>query len=478
MAPGVSESPILSSSPLSIRVPSHSPIRHRTNSTHDADPDAEGLSHSFGSRHSPTLSRAHANPNDPDVRERQRAMDADMAIQLSRVRSATISQLRPVPPIIARRRSDELTPTYNRYSLPSEPHFQFSEPEGLVSGDQLDYREPIRRDSGESRSRIDLLSPPVHLGHQEHDDSHMLPRGPDHLDLNMEPTGLEPIPSMGELPMYRPMSIPHTQPRWDFSAMEEFADAERTRLETRPAQTSLPVPTSRTHPSQEMEGDVTTTNVTISTPTGFTLPPRRPRERKLSSSTGNTRRGKMALFEQAINNSSGRPPLSTHVTMPEIPEGSLLSSSEHIPALTGGTQGGHDRPYRFSFYSNALSRTIHSKSLCELPAEGQSFEELFTGILPPELQSSVPQSSSASPALNGNGNNTGAPADFAIRTGLDDQVKKENGDPDSETATWWLDVTSPTDEEMKTLSRVSLWCLGQVISQKVNVSFRFSASIL
>ena len=395
-----------------------------------------------------------------------------MAIQLSRVRSATITQRRPVPPIIARRRSDELTPTYNRYPLPPEPHFPFPEPERSANEDQLDYCEPTRRDSGENQSRIDLLSPPVHLGHQEHDDSHMVSRGPDHRDLEMEPTGLRPVPSMGELPMYRPMSMQHTHPRWDFSIMEEFATVEKVRLGIRTPQTSLPVPTSSFPPSQEVEGDVATADATISTSTGFTLPPRRPRERKLSSNTGHTRRGKMALFEQAINNSSGRPPLSTRVSMPEIPEGSLLSSSEHIPALTGGTRGGHDGPYRFSFYSNALSKTIHSRSLSELPAEGQSFEELFTGILTPELRSEVPQSGSASPGTNGNGSGKGEPTDPAIRIGLEDQAKKGNGDADSETATWWLDVMSPTDEEMKMLSHVSLRRLYQITSQRVDVYFQ------
>jgi len=463
MAPGPNESPILSSSPLSIRVPSHSPVRHRTSSTHDADTDIEGLSRSIVPRHSPTLSRSHANPLDPDVRERQRAMDADMAIQLSRVRSATISQRSPVPPMNVRRRSDELTPTYNRYSLHAGPDFPFPEPERSVGGDQLDYGEPTSQDLGENQSRIDLLPSPVRLCHEEHDDTHIVPRGSNHHDLDMGSTGLEPVPSMGELPMYRPMSMQHTHPRWDFSTMEEFSKEEKIRLGIR----TLPTPMNRARPSREAERDVADAEAAISTSTGFTLPPRRPRERKLSSSNaGNTRRGKMALFEQVINNSSGRPPLSTHVNIPNIPEGSLPPSSENIPAPTGG----HDRPYRFSFYSNALSQTIHSRSLSELPAEGQTFEELFTGTLSPEPRSSVPPSGSTSPAINGNGNSKGIPTNFAVRMGLEDQVKKGNGDPDSETATWWLDVMSPTDEEMKMLSHVCSWCLGQTALQHVNAS--------
>ena len=475
MAPGPSESPILSSSPLSIRVPSHSPVRHRTSSTQDADPDIEGLSRSMGPKHSPTLGRSHTNPLDPDVRERQRAMDADMAMQLSRVRSATITQRSPVPPISARRRSDELTPTYNRYSLHSGPDFPFPEPERSVGGNQLDYGEPASRDLGEDQSRIDLLSSPVHLCHEEHDDSHIVSRGSDHHDLDIGSTGLEPVPSMGELPMYRPMSIQHTHPRWDFSTMEEFAKAEKNRLDISTRQALLPTRTNLTRPSQEMERDIADADATISTSTGFMLPPRRPRERKLSSSNaGNTRRGKMVLFEQSINNSPGRPPLSTHISIPKIPEGSLPPSSENIPAPTGG----HDRPYRFSFYSNALSQTVHSRSLSELPAQGQTFEELFTGTLSSEPQSNIPQSGSTSPGINGNGSSKSIPTNFAFRMGLEDQMKKENGGPDSETATWWLDVMSPTDEEMKMLSHVCSWCLGQTILQAVNAFFRFSAFTL
>lgn len=446
MAPGPNESPILSSSPLSIR-PSHSPVRHRTNSTHDPDADGDGLPRSMSSRHSPNLTRSHLNPLDPDVRERQRTMDADMAMQLSRVRSATISQR--VPPMVGQGRSDELTPTYNRYSHPPGPDFPFPEPEMSVNEDQLDYSEATRRDSGENHSRIDLLSAPAHLGPEEHDHPHMVQQTPGHHDLDMGSTGLGLVPSMGELPMYRPMSIQHTRPKWDFSGMEDFAKSEKIRLGIHIPQPSVPIPTTPAQTSQEGEDGVPTADATISTSTGFMLPPRRPRERKLSSSNAvNTRRGKMVLFEQAMNNSSGKP-LSTHIGVPGIPEGTVPSSSGGAPAHMGG----HDRPYRFSFYSNALSQTIHSRSLSELPTEGQSFEELFAGVLPPELRS-APQSSSTSPGTNGDGTSKGVPTDFALRMELEDQMKKENGDADSEQATWWLDVMSPTDEEMKMLSQV------------------------
>ena len=440
MYPAPNESPVLSSSPLSVRS-SHSPVRHRTSSTHDGDADVDGLPRSMGSRHSPNLTRPYLNPLDPEVRERQRTMDADMAMQLSRVRSATITQR--VPPIMVQGRPDELTPTYNRYSHPSGPEFPFLEPEVEVDRDQLDYGEATRRESRENQPQVDLLSSPVHLCHEEHEHPHMAPQTPGHHDLDIGPTSLGLVPSMGELPMYRPMSIQHTRPKWDFTIMEDFSKAEKTRLGISVPQSSLPA--AAAHPSQGAEGDAANADATINTSTGFTLPPRRPRERKLSSSnTGNTRRGKMALFEQSIKDSSGKPSLSTHLSMPGIPEGVVPPSSDSIPALAGG----HDRPYRFSFYSNALSQTIHSRSLSELPAEGQSFEELFIGF------QSNSQSSSASPETNGDGSSKSGPTDFTIRSGLEGKAKKENGDPDPETATWWLDVVSPTDEEMKMLSQV------------------------
>ena len=458
MSPGSNGSPILSSSPLSVRS-SHSPVHHRTSSLHDPDTENDGL---HRSRHSTNLAHPHLDPLDPDVRERQRTMDADMAMHLSRVRSATITQR--VPPMMVQGRSDELTPTYNRYPHPSGQDFPFPELERSMHGNQMDYNEAERREPGEHQTRIDLLSPPIHLGHEEHDHSHIVQQTPGHHDLDLSSTGLGLVPSMGELPMYRPMSVQHTSPKWDFSIMEEFANAEKIRLGI-PIQ-SLPIPAGHVPSSQEGENGVTNVDATS---TGFTLPPRHPRERKLSASnTGSTRRGKMALFEQSIQNSQGKPSLLTSISMPGIPEGA-------VPAVPGEIRvpgGGHDRPYRFSFYSNALSQTIHSRSLSELPAEGQSFEELFAGTLPGE--GSTPPTNSTTPGTNGDGNKKTVPTDFAIRAGLEDQLNKDR-DQDPGTATWWLDVMSPTDEEMKMLSRVRLFAIP-CTSRELTLSFRFSAS--
>ncbi|KAH9899518.1 hypothetical protein C8Q73DRAFT_627169, partial [Cubamyces lactineus] len=97
----------VSSSPRQIR-PDHSPIRRRQSSGSEINEP------SSRPRLSPTLSRSY-NPNDPDARERQRTMDADMAIQLSRARSGTVVLPSPVSP-------PPLSPTARRTSV-EEPHF-------------------------------------------------------------------------------------------------------------------------------------------------------------------------------------------------------------------------------------------------------------------------------------------------------------------------------------------------------------------
>lgn len=48
------------------------------------------------------------------------------------------------------------------------------------------------------------------------------------------------------------------------------------------------------------------------------------------------------------------------------------------------------QPYRFTFYSNALPSTIHARNLAELPAPGQTFEELFSGRSPITRSTNTP----------------------------------------------------------------------------------------
>jgi magnesium transporter len=222
---------------------------------------------------------------------------------------------------------------------------------------------------------------------------------------------------------------------------------------------------------------------------------KRRRQRKLSQSNSAVRRpGKLAIFEGFGSASIQAPtiepdggPSTTALKAPRQPKN--LKSGQ--PDGGGGFQPftdappGHDRPYRFSFYSNALPVTIHARSLAELPAEGQTFEDLFKGKNNGETK--------AEAAADGVGTEYGS---FGTatgpmgprRAGVDSPVINEEGGPsvsgvgngklsllarvagaavkeselqngggaeeDPEAFTWWLDVLSPTDEEMRMLSKV------------------------
>ncbi|KAJ7249732.1 hypothetical protein B0H12DRAFT_989634, partial [Mycena haematopus] len=92
-SPPREEDVVLASSPISIR--GGSPVRRRA-SLSRSETDISR------SRHSPTVARS-LDPNDPSVRERQRTMDVDMAMQLSRAR-------REVSPVGEREQPDSVFP--------------------------------------------------------------------------------------------------------------------------------------------------------------------------------------------------------------------------------------------------------------------------------------------------------------------------------------------------------------------------------
>ena len=185
----------------------------------------------------------------------------------------------------------------------------------------------------------------------------------------------------------------------------------------------------------------------------------------------------MALFEQGVPPpaiASRAPHLATGTTLSAVPSYEGLEDSHRGvldpigAALSGGPGSGHDRPYRFSFYSNKLSATIHARSLSELPAEGQSFEDLFLGrnhsadasnanSIHPPLSNRAPSSFPGSAPLSG----TASPIPIAGAGGISKMMpgvpnvpgERRPGD-NSDSYTWWLDVLAPTDEEMKLLSKV------------------------
>lgn len=133
----------------------------------------------------------------------------------------------------------------------------------------------------------------------------------------------------------------------------------------------------------------------------------RRRQRKASQTLAR-RAGKLALFEG-------------FETQPEdLPTKAPRAIKKPVPAYSDAAPVSN--AYRFSFYSNALPATIHARTLSELPAEGQSFEDLFAGRA----------------------------------RDSDSTLAKTSSPPASEpeASTWWLDVLSPTDEEMRMLAQV------------------------
>src|ERR1700744_4510225 len=104
------DGPVLSSSPTSMR--GVSPVRRRESEIDVYDPTRPRLS--------PALARTF-DPNDPEVRERQRTMDVDMAMQLSRARRETISTSPGVSPYEISSAHPHADPNFPSLSL-SEQH--------------------------------------------------------------------------------------------------------------------------------------------------------------------------------------------------------------------------------------------------------------------------------------------------------------------------------------------------------------------
>ncbi|KAJ6539748.1 hypothetical protein B0H19DRAFT_1180381 [Mycena capillaripes] len=387
-SPPREEDVVLSSSPISIRGGSSSPVRRRASLSRSESDISR-------SRHSPTLTRSF-DPNDPQVRERQRTMDVDMAMQLSRARRETIATIAPVA-----EQSDSVFPVLSTH----EQH-------------EVDIArgEP---DLDEQPENVDPTPAFVEMNHISAQDPSMLAHE-SHLRA-------APSSTFGGLPTYQP-NASHSE--FDFSPMDEFATAEKTLLNLASPKFSLSALRARTvAPDTDDVAD------------GPSDPERRssPR-RKLSHSSPRPRHhrkgggGKMAMFE---GNTGDPPPSFT------------IDAAQTTTGIPGILHTGHDRPYRFSFYSNALSATIHARSLSELPAEGQTFTDLFSGVPPPREPS----------AARDRPTRPGPTPVVGDKTPRHSNYKPQGEHPrhsasDSESSTWWLDVQSPTDDEMKMLSKV------------------------
>lgn len=379
---------------------------------------------------------------DPDARERQRTLDVDMAMHLSRARHRS-SSVSPVASPLALRDHNDHEPEMHPHHEESTFPVLFSHEERELEIARGEIPRPIHHDDPYRGTALpDDLRLDLDMAH--------------HLTQSHEPHLLGSLPNGarqfdGALPLYQPPALLARQ-TFHFEAMEDFAVAEKMRLglDERPQHLRL------RKPSQVSAGEVGSSGST----TDFRLPaPRNLRERKLSHSNAVPRRhggGKMALFE----GTPGAPPASLAVGF--APPLSVVPSFAELPSPTGGGGGGvgHDRPYRFSFYSNALSATIHARSLSELPADGQSFEDLFTGIVGPAPSQEAERRSGPGLPPTTQPNTPTPPFRIPREDPKFAHQGRNSGDKsilssDSECChTWWLDVLSPTDEEMKMLSKV------------------------
>ena len=364
-------------------------------------------------------------------------MDVDMAMQLSRARRDTLH----LP-------SSLVTPTAASPYEPGHPNsdlftsLSVLPEQGIEEVDENAHALDAEFGHNEPISSSERSPPSLHL--QQPLDPSLLPTT--HHEFE------DPASTSYGLPTYQ-ANVSHAQ--FDFARMEEFAAAEKAALGlTSPALTrfsltalrgggSLTSP-SGGEPSQDDPGA-----------SGSVLSDQRPlRHRKLSQSNPNPRvhrkgiGGKMALFEANSGETAHSLPARIALTLGGQGGGGV--SYDNIGGIPSGVGGGgilntgHDRPYRFSFYSNALSATIHARSLSELPAEGQTFEDLFSGKQrdPDRGKDRPPTSPPFSPPL------------FSNSTLNKNKINGMNGVNDSDGNTWWLDVQSPTDDEMKMLSKV------------------------
>lgn len=425
-----------------------------------------------------------------------------MAMHLSRARSNTIVSSPVISPVLQSRRSTD------DQAFPS-----------LSLQEQRDL--DVAKIGGHGNGGLEL-SPVFHAGPAP--DAHL-----NHLSVGQDPAllvsldAIEPDDhAMGGLPMYQ-AQVSEDRPTYDFSTMEEFAKEEKGRLgihsPTSPTSgfdfRNLGRPSTTTQTQLDENANPSGSNPPPVSNSDFSIPFNMPRarQRKISQSQPGPRRGKMALFEQ-----QGAPPPSltfrapphlvgTGTTLSAVPSYSDLPGTNN--GVNGGAQGaggagvgglsvgsGHDKPYRFSFYSNALSATIHAKSLSELPAEGQSFEDLFLGTtpkhhppqhthshgpginlhLPPRPQDGsrptvktgpgAPKSGAAPPipptvhsgiskmsAGNHGANVNGLGGRGGVGNGNGNRASTM-GTTSADLNTWWLDIQSPTEDEMKLLGKV------------------------
>ena len=136
-----------------------------------------------------------------------------------------------------------------------------------------------------------------------------------------------------------------------------------------------------------------------------------------------------------------------------------------------------DAPYRFTYFNEEFPSTIHSQTISELLQPGQDFRELFIPD-PPELSddeysseedllsrqenaSDRFQSPNGQPRtgtghssiINGHRLRSAEQSGEATPAPSDSQARQAKPKRYGDRPTWWLDVLSPTDAEMRVISK-------------------------
>lgn len=295
-----------------------------------------------------------------------------------------------------------------------------------------------------------------------------------------------------------PLGIPGVLPNFpfpfDFDALEEYCEEEREKHGI-----AIPRAKGSTTESGTAVASGSSGNKAISfspdNPTGGMMRRRMNgevssrRQRKLSESvSGHVGRyqRKLALFEGSAGQRGDDKSTSADVKTPLLAEGGKTRPGFGATAFASHRSAGSGpekaRPYRFSFYSNALPSTIHARSMAEIPAENQTFEELFVGRRDksPADEWDEHANGDASRTADGhrqsstghstpqNGQPAQPPSLASYKTigamgGMMSKVPTTEQKPrtniirsveDAEANTWWLDVLCPTDAEMKVLGKV------------------------
>lgn len=120
------------------------------------------------------------------------------------------------------------------------------------------------------------------------------------------------------------------------------------------------------------------------------------------------------------------------------------------PQRSGWHREVDDEPYRFTYFNDEISATIHSHTISELLQPGQTFKDLFRPD-PRVLDDSSDDEDNDAPSEAGTQNGreavNGSPADHSPR-GATPTPQRVGPRP-----TFWLDVMNPTDAEMKVFIR-------------------------